>query len=95
VVVRRASIFSSFLFIPTPQQRPARLQAPSPNTQNCRHGTWPLATRLHQATARERALASPSFFILHSLNRFDPFSYYITMADDPNWCLDFDFDDKK
>ncbi len=27
--------------------------------------------------------------------RVDPFTYYIQPADDPEWCLDFDFDDKK
>ena len=27
--------------------------------------------------------------------RFDPFTYTIAPADEPSWCLDFDFDDKK
>lgn len=27
--------------------------------------------------------------------RIDPFTYYIQPADNTDWCLDFDFDDKK
>jgi len=27
--------------------------------------------------------------------RFDPFNYHISPADNAEWCLDFDFDDKK
>lgn len=60
----------------------------------CQKAKWNVARS--SLTSGSLFLHCPLFFFFRSEpNRFDPFSYYITMADDPNWCLDFDFDDKK